>query len=648
MLGDEALRAENGGSVKSWAQLVDQAKEDKALDAARAALVEQARKAAALPIVRRVHRLDDVGKNRTWLDGRANRLEPEIKETFALAMSDMSANGTLARELPLLAAAYRLTGEDIFRRRLIEQLEETAAWSPLQRPGWTCFAPGNRLPADGKDGNWLATGLGVRAVADALGLMPAGSLWVRGPADRASFPRPPREGAPTSLRARLEQLLAQEIAGVVDDWQTKRPWFVAGDNPVTNQWMLPTEGLVRACLVLGVEKHAEAYELGVRNFLRALDAHGPAGEFEEGIGYASFTVTSMLHTAHAMAAAGDRRAIDHPFLRSFPTWMVEHIQPGGMLINCFDAGPARAVEGLRLLLSLLAVCTGSEVAQWALATQANGPSADIAGLLCRGLPPVGEEAPPPLFASYERAARVNWRDSWKQDATGVWVRGGHPLDQHDHHDRGHVNFISRGRPILIEAGTPSYDNPRMASHYKSGVGHNVLQVGDALPERRVAPITVQRLDATGGDVAVQPTACYQGVKQWKRRVRWTSKELTVTDEVALADGKQDTILFRWHLGAAEKVGPARRPRAATARLGIGGVMFEGGKFAVRWRDATMTLEGSEPLEVSQEMLPDNTLNPKPARGSADALHTCVIVRTREKAAGLRLVTRVMASPTSTS
>ncbi|UCH35767.1 MAG: heparinase II/III family protein [Armatimonadota bacterium] len=598
---------EESHPVKTWAQLVDSVKNDKAARGIRDALVERARAVAQSPVVRRVYRLDDVGKHRTGLDGRAQYLEPEIAETFALAMSDYGTASTIASELPLLAAAYRLTDEDVFRARVIEQLAETATWSPLQRPGWTLYAPGHRLPPDGQDGNWLATGMAMRGIGDALDLMPRGSI-------------------PADLRGSLDDLLAREIASIVDDWETKRPWFVRGDNPITNQWMLPTEGLVRACLVLGVEKHRDAYELGVANTVKALDSHGAAGEFEEGVGYAAFTITSMVHTAHAMATAGDRRAIDHPFLRNCPTWIVHHIQPGGMLINCFDAGAARALGNLRPLLSLLAVCTGSSAARWALAEQVGGPSDDLPGLLCRELPPVGDEAAPPLHASYERATRVNWRDSWGHDATGVWVRGGHGTDQHDHHDRGHVNFISRGRPILIEAGTPAYHNPLIESHYQSGVGHNVLQLGEAMPRTDVAPMSVRRLGDSGGEVTVDPTKCYDDLEQWRRTVQWTADAMTVSDQVKLEAGTRQVVCFRWHLGTADHVD----------------IMGSDDAFTVHWPDATMTVQGSGPLLVSQEMLPDNTLASGPRSSeSPDHLHTCIVIRSRDAAEALRLVTKVV-------
>ena len=620
MMGISSLAC--GEDLVSWGDMLDAAKGNEALGTHCEKLLALAREAVARPIVKRAKTLADVGQHRTWLDGRARALEDEIRETFALAMSDFAACNTLAGELPLLAAAYRLTGEAAFRDRVVAQLEEMQTWSPLQRPGWTLYHPGARLPEDGQDGNWLATGCGVRAIADTLDIMPAGSIE-----------------AP--LTAALHALLEGEAAGVVDDWQSNRPWFVRSNNPITNQWVLPTEGLVRACLVLGADKHKGAYELGVGNLLEALDAHGPKGEFEEGIGYASFTVTSMLHAARAMALEGDRRAIDHPFLKNFPTWMVHHFQPADMFVNCFDAGAARGgAARSRPLLSMLAVCTGSPVARWALAERAGGPSDDLAGLAARTLPPVGDDAAPALFAAYERATRVNWRDSWGNDGTGVWVRGGHPLDQHDHRDRGHVNFISKGRPILIEAGTPYYSHPLMGSHMASGVGHNVLQLGTEAPDavnagetlvRKgwqqrgvVAPITVRRLDATGGDVALEVTSGYEGLATWRREVAWDSGAVTVRDDVVLAEGVSDVILFRWHLGTNEEVS----------------IAGEGARWTVTWPDATIMLEGSAPLAVSQVKLPDNTVNATTDDDQPDDLHTCIVVRTAGSADALKLTTKV--------
>lgn len=593
--------------VAGWAPLVDAASRDPQLAAGREKVIAAARSVVDRPIVKRVYRYEDVGQHRTWLDGRAKPMQGQPRqEWFALAMSDFGASGTLLAELPLLAVAYRATGDEAFRARLLAQLEECVTWSPLQRPGYTLFTPApDPVPPDFNDGNWLATGQGVRALADTLELMPAGSI-------------------PAPLVAKLHALLEKEIAGVVDDWRTKRSWFIRGNNPRTNQWVLPTEGLIRACLILGREKHAEAYELGVRNLLAALDAQGSKGEFYEGIGYANFTVESMLHAAHAMAVAGDRRGLDHPFLRHFPTWMLHHLQPGRYRVNCFDAGGARATRGdgsFRGLLSLFLLLTNDPVARWGLMEQFDGPTDTMVGLLSRAT--TGEARDPGLYALYEGASRVNWRDSWRDDATGVWVRGGHPLDGHDHFDRGHVNFILAGKPLLIEAGTPGYDNPRIHSHYSTVVGHNVLEIEGAPAKKAPAPITLRRLGDIGGDVTVDPTACYPGLKQWQRQVAWTRDRLDVEDTVAFPEGQKAKPLFRWHLGTD---GPAT-------------ITGEGGRATVEWAEGRLTLESDVPLAVTTEVLPDNTTNLGKKVGP-DFLHTCVVVRPARACASWRLETEV--------
>lgn len=590
------VSAEKTSPAASWTALIDVGRDNPKLAPWRDKFVARARQVAGQLIVKRVYEYEDIGKYRTWLDGRARPLAGMSRQKwFGLAMSDFGTASTINQELPLLAVAYRWTGEEAFKIRIIAQLEETATWSPLQRPGYTLYTPSPKpVPADFKDGNWLATGLGVRAVADTLEIMPPGSL-------------------PQPLVEKIHALLRREIASIADDWHTKRSWFIRGNYPRTNQWVLPTEGLVRTCLVLGKDKYMAEYELGVRNLLAAMDAQGPKGEFYEGIGYANFTVESMLHAAHAMAVAGDMRGLSHPFLRRFPTWMVHHLQPGRFRINCFDAGGAKASltdGGFRGLLSLFLVLTNDPVARWTLINQFSGPSDDYVGLLARSTN--GESRDPGLFASYESACRVNWRSSWGETATGVWIRGGHRLDSHDHFDRGHVNFILRGKPIFIEAGTPSYDNPRLHELYSSVIGHNVLEVVGCSAKKSPAPITVVRLDDTGGEVMVDPTAGYSALKRWQRRVNWNADRLDVVDEVVFPPDKPQASIFRWHLGTEDQV--AIQQSGATA--------------TITWRNAKLTIESDSPFVVTSEMLPDNTVNLGRKVGP-DYLHRCVVVRTAQ-------------------
>jgi hypothetical protein len=294
-------------------------------------------------------------------------------------------------------------------------------------------------------------------------------------------------------------------------------------------------------------------------------------------------------------------------------------------------------------LTLLAVCTGSPEARWALANLAGGPSDDLAGLAARALPPAEKNAAIPLYARYERATRVNWRSSWEESASGAWVRGGHPLDQHDHQDRGHVNFIAGGTPVLIEAGTPAYHHPLMMTHYSTGAGHNVLQLGTAFPETKanagqlvrlpgwqkkggVAPIAVKRLDDSGGEVVVDGSACYDGVESWRRTVAWDARRMEIADDVRLAGDGKDIILFRWHLGTGETVDIAQ----------------EGAVWRVSWPDAAMTVRADAPLTLAQTSMPDNTLEGHTGEDDPGNYHTCVVVQTTESQNAVSVRTEVVA------
>ena len=72
--------------------------------------------------------------------------------------------------------------------------------------------------------------------------------------------------------------------------------------------MLPTEGLIPTCLVLGKDRSAAEYERGVANLLRtAWTCKAKQGEFNEGIGYAMFTVQLDAGRSPFLAAQGDTR-----------------------------------------------------------------------------------------------------------------------------------------------------------------------------------------------------------------------------------------------------------------------------------------------------------------------------------------------------
>ena len=119
--GVDAPSASNN-NVASWAETLDDLKHQPELARALPALMKLARDEVKKGLVRRVYRLEDVGKHRTWLDGRSKVLEDEIRETFALAISDFSACNLLADALPTAAAATKLTGDAAIREHLLAQL----------------------------------------------------------------------------------------------------------------------------------------------------------------------------------------------------------------------------------------------------------------------------------------------------------------------------------------------------------------------------------------------------------------------------------------------------------------------------------------------------------------------------------------------
>ncbi len=113
-------------AVLSWPRLIEGLQSDARQADKLARLVASARQVVDREIVRRVYTLEDIGKHRTWLDGRARNHDPATKQIFELAMSDFFNTRTVEPEMPLLATAYRITGEEMFLSRLLAQLREVA------------------------------------------------------------------------------------------------------------------------------------------------------------------------------------------------------------------------------------------------------------------------------------------------------------------------------------------------------------------------------------------------------------------------------------------------------------------------------------------------------------------------------------------
>lgn len=533
-------------SMRMQIELLKQlAKKDEKTRLQVEAILSRARVIADQPIVYRAASLQNLrewnskmGKRSGGIDPRTKGFEadsgsPEKAEMFALAMSDSNTAGVLDEELPLLAAAYVLTGDQKFIDRIVAQLREAMTWIPLQRPGWTLpYASGYKLPPGGDDGVWLATGLGLAGLSHMLQILGPGVL-------------------PEDLENQVRQFMGREIERVHSDWVNKVPWYVQSGAVVSNQWVVPVSGLVLAASTLGPEHHREAYELGIQSLQQTLSVLGEEGAVSEGPGYAMhWTAPFIYQAARAAAEAEDTRLSSNPFLKKFPVWLAQSFQPGQSLVNCFDhtAATRGNYRAFAEDITRLAALSGDPALRWILHHEIKSPSKDFYGLLA--LAGAGAEAEPPLQGVFQRGCYVVWRDSWDDTASGVWIRGGDARDFHDHWDRGHVNFIAGGRTILMEAGTSWYGDPKQKDEFQSLKGHNVLQVGsDIFPPKAPAPLRVNRLSPEGGDVTVEAGKSYPQVRDWTRRAVWTPDTMEVTDQVALAE--KQPLLFRWHLASEE-------------------------------------------------------------------------------------------------
>ncbi len=530
-------------------------------------------------------------------------------ERFALSLSDANLNGILSERLPRMAAAYSFGKDERILRHIVDQLTEMASWKPLERPGTTAtkqnldYAP------------WLGTGWAVRAITGTLDILPP-------------------EALPAGLRETLEANLEEEIRGIRNAWKEQKLWYTRKESCYSNQWVVPNEALVLASISNGLEKHRDDYEEGVKNLLKSLDAQGAKGEFTEGGSYAALTMNSFLSTAEAAAAQGDRRLIDHPYLKKFPVWYIHHVQPGGRIINAFDS----KVDNLDPnLLSRFVSAIRSPEALWMIRREKKlGYGTKLGGLSARAVTDLSPQEPP-LFAAYDIAARINWRSSWDDaTASGFWMRGGHASDSHDHQDRGHVSFSIGDREILIEAGLASYGIPEHPTHYRSVAGHNVLQVGNAAPgdlkgpvmkasgqildsAHRSAPITIGRMDATGGTASVDMSGCYATTEKWVRHATWDKDGVSVKDEVVLKEA--DHVTFRWHLAAAAD---------APAVMKDGSVVING---------IQVSYNGDSPVTATVEPMPGfDTRLKKPAE------HACVVIRSKEPVKSLTLSSRIRLAP----
>jgi hypothetical protein len=535
---------------------------------------------------RRAMRLEDIPADD--LDGRAQSAGKN-RELFALASSDCALTHRILDEGVRLAVAARCTGRADLLERARIILSAAAELDPLQRPGWTAYTPNAVLPPEG-DGVWLATHWGISGIVDMLAVL--------------------GERVPPDLQARLRALLRREALRVVKDWEDRRPWYVRSRAVISNQWIEPSLGLIKACLYLGEEDLLPAYNLGARNLAESLAACGADGAFFEGVGYARMTLGSLFDTLEAMSLSGDNRLRDVPFVHRCWFWLVQMHLPGPALLNAYDSGSAVLPDWVRKTpfhaLAAAVRSSGDARALQAVATLFPEGSCSLYGIRYGAAlakrPASAAPVWPTPYAFFPSQRVVVWRERFEppagpQTALAVWVRGGSPLDGHAHRDQGQVSVQRGERAVWMDCGTPAYSDPELETHYARAAGHNILQIGELFPRSRAvdAPMTVRTLDEAGGHVQIDTTAAYLTAESCTREVRWSrDRRVEVLDRARLSFAvSAGTEWYRFHTGSAEPVA----------------ISGSGREWMVRWPGAVMTLKGDRPIRVLQEPWPDRVQPP---------------------------------------
>ena len=545
----------------------------------------------------------------------------ERRDMWQLANVDTIQTSYLVSSGLSLAIVAKNTKNPNYLAKCIEMLEEVNKYKPLQRPGNTYADP--KVPIlPGGDGVWLATGWGIDAIVDMLTIL--------------------GDDVPADLRERLRLQLWEEVQRIVDDWLARRPWFVKSRNAISNQWIVPTIGLIKACLFLGDPSLLPAYNLGTENLASSLATQGADGAGHEGVVYSDMTFADVHQILSSMSLSGDNRCSDTPFARLNWKWFMHMYMPGRMLVNSFDSPRSTLPDwGTNLPMTSLGLASIATSDPDAISTlkfmfpnlKGNYSLAAIKFADVMEATPVLASNKLKSFEYFPSQQQLVWRSAFQppaseQTAFGLWMRGGDIHDNHTHRDQGQVSIYCGNRVILMECGTCEYGDPLWEPYYTSEPGHSVLQIGALKPHGKPvnAPINVLSLNESGGAVTINCAAGFPSTIQYVRSVEWNRDGLVkIDDNVELkSEVPASTEFFRFHTGSVSQLEISGRDR----------------EWEVKWRGVTMKLSADCAIEVSQETMPDKVIAP--------FNHQTVLIKSLGAAKAMKLLTEIRVDTTLTN
>jgi len=529
-------------------------------------------------------------------------ITPEARrDLYQLATVDTVQTSFLQSSGVVLAIVAHRTRNAAYIARCIELLEAVNSYVPLQRPGSTYHDQNVSITADG-DGIWLATAWGIDAIVEMLSAL--------------------KDDVPVNLRDRLKNQLRQEVLRITTDWADKRPWFVKGRRPQSNQWIEPNIGLVKACMYLGDPALTDAYNLGAENIAASLAMYGADGSYPEGVSYAEMTLGRVHQIVHQMAIGGDARFVGVPFVNNNWRWLVQMNMPGKMLVNSYDSAHSAlyswAVVAPLTSVSAAALSSSDPAALSAIRWLYPGlrGNCTLETIKLTSALEASSSLQPsiglPTYDYFPDQQQLVWRSKFEPIDTGestawaLWIRGGSLKDLHCHRDQGQVSVYAGNQIVLMDCGTPSYGDAIMESYYHAPAGHGVLQIGATQPYQKPVnvPISVGMLGVSGGSVTIDCTSAFSGTLNYMRSINWNQLgRVEITDAVRLPSSvSAGSEVLRFHTGSVlplEISGSSQQWRA-------------------HWQGNEFVFNSDVDIEVTQVMLPDAVLPQK--------LHQALIVR----------------------
>lgn len=322
-------------------------------------------------------------------------------------------------------------------------------------------------------------------------------------------------------------------------------------------------------------------EFSLSRMSKYLQAYGPAGEFNESVGYAGATRLPVAYfMAHWYYTDGRVNRLAGPPFVDTARWYSYLVLPPGHLASFGDGG--RQTRADLTYFAPIAAANRDGVLQWFYQHYPpKGTQTNLPWMLLwfdAGLPAASPEGRLPHGRAFHaHGAAISSRTNWEPGSTPIVIFGKAGVERyHQHHDAGQVCIDGYGQQLIVDLGSPpggypkDYGEPTRYKYYNaSSWGHNVLVFGGremAARRGQSAPIVAAEFDdEKGGYWQLDLTKLYDDVNTVRRTVVHLNPNIAVVlDDAELA--RQEEVSLRWH--TSDRCGPSSRGRFTVEDNGV--------------------------------------------------------------------------------